>query len=119
MQIYLVLSLKSKWFVGSCHIKFLLVETFIVSNNIDIFCISKAFLCLPANNIYDESNIKGYNFLWTDRLSNVTCGGVAIYYKDPAPNPGKTCVRLSDPAPSDEILTKTNFAVKSLKKGSE
>ena len=102
MQIYLVLSLKSKWFVGSCHIKFLLVETFIVSNN-----------------IYDESNIKGYNFLWTDHLSNVTCGGVAIYYKDPVPNPGKTCVRLSDPAPSDEILTKTNFAVKSLKKGSE
>lgn len=47
------------------------------------------------------------------------CGGVAIYYKDPVPNPGKTCVRLSDPAPSDEILTKTNFAVKSLKKGSE
>lgn len=79
--------------------KFLLVEAFVVSNNIDILCISKAFLGSPANNIYDESNINGYNFVWSDHLSIIKCGGVAIYYKDPVPSLYKKCVQLSDPAP--------------------
>ena len=54
VQIYLTLSLESKWFTGSYQIKVLLVEPFVFSHKIYIFCISKTFLDSSVNDIYDE-----------------------------------------------------------------
>ena len=39
---------------------FHLLEAFVVSNNIDIFCISETFLYLSADNIFDELNVSAY-----------------------------------------------------------
>ena len=39
---------------------FHLVEAFVVSNNIDIFCISETFLYLSADNTFDELNVSAY-----------------------------------------------------------
>ena len=65
--------------------KFHLVEAFVVSNNIDIFCISETFLDSSVDNIYDGLNINGYTLVWSDRPFNTEQGGVAIYYKDHHP----------------------------------
>ena len=43
--------------------KFHLVEAFVVSNNIDIFCISETFLDSSVDNIYDGLNINGYTLV--------------------------------------------------------
>ena len=50
--------------------KFHLVEAFVVSNNIDIFCISETFLDSSVDNIYDGLNINGYTLVWSDHPSN-------------------------------------------------
>ena len=57
-----------------------LAEFFIVSNNIDIFCISETFLHSSVNNIYNGLNSK------SDHTSITMLGGVAIYHKDPPSN---------------------------------
>ena len=66
------------------HEKFHLVDAFVVSNNIDIFCISEAFLDSSVDNIYDGLNINGYTLVRRDHPSNTKRGGVAIY-KDHLP----------------------------------
>ena len=58
--------------------KFHLVEAFVVSNNIDIFCISETFLDSSVDTIYDGLNIKGYTLVRRDHPSDTKRGGVAI-----------------------------------------
>ena len=65
--------------------KFHLVEAFVVSNNVDIFCISETFLDLSVDNIYDGLNINDYNTVRIDHSSNTNHGGAAIYYEDHLP----------------------------------
>ena len=50
--------------------KFHLVEAFVVSNNIDIFCISETFLDSSVDNIYDGLNINGYTLVRRNYPSN-------------------------------------------------
>ena len=57
--------------------KFQLVEALVVSNNIDIFCISETFLDSSADKIYDGLNINGYSLVGSDHPSNTKRGGVA------------------------------------------
>ena len=59
--------------------KFHLVEAFVVSNNIDIFCISQTFLDSSVD------NINGYTMVRIYHPSNIKHGGIAIYYKDHLP----------------------------------
>ena len=59
--------------------KFHLVETFVVSNNIDVFCISS--VCLLSSGL----NINCYTLVKIDHPSNTKLDGVAIYYKDHLP----------------------------------
>lgn len=79
--------------------------------------ISNIFLDSSVTNIYDETNRNGYNFMWSDHLSNTKHGCASIYHKDPSPNIDKCCIWLSDHASFHKISTKINFAVKPLKKG--
>ena len=65
--------------------RFHLVEAFVVSNNIDIFCMSETFLDSSVDNIYDGLNINGYILVRSDHPSNTKQGGIAIYYKDHLP----------------------------------
>ena len=65
--------------------KFHLVELFVVSNNIEVFCISETFLDSSVDNIYDGLNINGYNLVRSFLPSNTKCDGVAMYYKDHLP----------------------------------
>ena len=50
--------------------KFQLVEAFVVSNNIEIFCISEAFLDSSVDDIYDRLNMIGYTLVRNDHPSN-------------------------------------------------
>ena len=50
--------------------KFQLVEAFVVSNNIEIFCISEAFLDSSVDDIYDGLNMIGYTLVRNDHPSN-------------------------------------------------
>ena len=65
--------------------KFHLVGTNVVSNNIDIFCISETFLDLSVDNIYDGLTINDYNMVRIDHSSNTNHGGAAISYEDHLP----------------------------------
>ena len=56
-------------------------EDFVVSNNIDFFCISETFLDSFDDNIYDSLNINDHNLMHSDHQSNAKPGAVAIYYK--------------------------------------
>ena len=79
--------------------KFHLVEAFVVSNNIDIFCISETFLDSSVDNIYDGLNINGYTLVRSDHPSNTKRGAVAIYYKDHLP-----VIRRNDIFPLHESI---------------
>ena len=65
--------------------KFHLVEAFVVSNNIDIFCLSETFLDSSHYNIYDGLNINDYTLVRSDHPSDTKRCGVAICYKDHLP----------------------------------
>ena len=67
------------------HEKFILVETFIIPNNIDVFCMSETFLDSSIENIYDGWNIYGCTLVRSDHPSNTKLGCVAICYKDHLP----------------------------------
>ena len=67
------------------HEKIPLVEAFIISNNIDIFCISKTFLDSSVNNIYNGLNVNAYTLARSDHNSNTKRGGEALYYKNHLP----------------------------------
>ena len=58
---------------------FHLVEALVVSNNIDIFCISETFLDSSVNNIYVGLNINGYTLALSDYPSNTVRSSVAIF----------------------------------------
>ena len=60
---------------------FHLVEAFVVSNNIDIFCISETFLDSSVDNIYEWLNVNGSTLVQTGHPSNTKCSVVPIYYK--------------------------------------
>lgn len=47
---------------GNCE-KFHLVEASVVSNNVDIFCISETFIESSVYKIYDELNLKYYTLV--------------------------------------------------------
>ena len=61
--------------------KFHLVEASVVSNNIDIFCLSETFLYSSVDNIYDRLNIRGYTLVRADHPSKTKRDSAAIYYK--------------------------------------
>ena len=81
------------------HEKFYLVEAFVVSNNIDIFCISETFLDSSVDNIYDGLNINGYTLVRSDHPSNTKRAAVAIYYKEHLP-----VIRRNDIFPLHESI---------------
>ena len=62
--------------------KFHLVETFVVSDNNCILCISETFIDSFVDNIQDELNISGYNLVQCDHPFNTKRGCVSIYYND-------------------------------------
>lgn len=69
---------------GNCE-KFHLVKASVVSNNIDIFCISEAFIESSVYKSYDGLNLKYYTLVWNDHSSETNRGFVAIYHKNPLP----------------------------------
>ena len=72
-------------FLAHSREEFHLVEGFVVSNNIDIFCVSETLLDSSVDNIYDRSNVNGYTLVRGDHPSNTKRNGAAIYYKDHLP----------------------------------
>ena len=65
--------------------KFYLAEAFVVSSNIDIFCMPETFLDSSVDNTLDGLNINGYTLVQSNHTSNTKLGGVTIYYKDHLP----------------------------------